>query len=147
MSLGESTNDLSWWTPSGESTFGQNNRNLISLILTHWMVIYLLGCAIQHLNNWSQCCLAMLHGPVSKTTATTTQRTQKKKNTKAGIQRWMHVSVVSYTSFCSSNQLHCVRRKYYCIKICCNQFIQIKVYRVYCAHYVSLENVQHYCIC
>ena len=71
----------------------------------------------------------------------------KKKNTKAGIQRWMHVSVVSYTSFCSSNQLHCVRRKYYCIKICCNQFIQIKVYRVYCAHNVSLENVQHYCIC
>lgn len=52
----------------------------------------------------------------------------------------------SYTSFCSSNQLHLGQRKYCCIKICCNQFFQIKVYRVYCAHNVSLENVQHYCM-
>ena len=70
--------------------------------------------------------------------------TKNANNTKAGIQRQMRVSVVSYTTFCSSNQLHRGRRKYYCIKIFCNQFIQIKVYRVYCAHNVSLENVQHY---
>lgn len=43
------------------------------------------------------------------------------KNTKAGIQRQILVLVVSYTSFCSSNQLYHGRRKYcYCIKICCN---------------------------
>ena len=45
------------------------------------MVIYLLGCAIQHLNNWSQCCLATIHVAVSKkqttTTIQTTQTTQK----------------------------------------------------------------------
>ena len=120
MSSGESTNVLA--NAAGESTFGQNDHNSISLILIHWMVIYLLGCAIQHLNNWSQCCLATLHGPVSKKQTTTTQRMQK--NTKAGIQRQMRVSVVSYTTFCSSNQLYRGRRKYcYCIKICCNQFI------------------------
>ena len=77
---------MSWRTPSGESTFGQNNRNSISLILIYWMVIYLLGCAIQHLNNWSQCCLATLHGPVSKTTATTTERTHTKKKGKQGFK-------------------------------------------------------------
>ena len=73
----------------------------------------------------------------------TNNNTKNASNAKAGIQRQTHVSVVSYTSFCSSNQLHRGRRKYYCIKIFCNQFIQIKVY---CAHNVSLENVQHYCI-
>ena len=74
MSSGESTN-VPWRTPSGESTFEQNNHSSISLILIHGMVIYLLCCAIQHLNNWSQCCLATLHVPVSKK-QTTTQRMQ-----------------------------------------------------------------------
>ena len=76
----------------------------------------------------------------------TNNNTKNANNTKAGIQRQTHVSVVIYTSFCSSNQVHPGRRKYYCIKIFFNQFIQIKVYRVYCAHNVSVENVQHYCI-
>ena len=76
----------------------------------------------------------------------TNNNTKNASNTKAGIQRQTHVSVISYTSFCSSNQVHRGRRKYYCIKIFCNQFIQIKVYRLYCAHNVSVENVQHYCI-
>ena len=139
---------MSWRTPSGESTFGQNNRNLISLILTHWMVIYLLGCAIQHLNNWSQCCLAMLHVPVSKTTATTTQRTQKKKTRKQGFKDECMFRLLAIHPFVAAiNYIVFEGNNYYCIKICCNQFIQIKVYRVYCAHNVSLENVQHYCIC
>ena len=68
------------------------------------------------------------------------------KKTTTTTQRQMYVSVVSYTSLCSSNQLHRGQRKYYCIKICCNQLIQSKVYRMYCAHNVSLENVQHYCM-
>ena len=93
MSSGESTNVLA--NAAGESTFGQNDHNSISLILIHWMVIYLLGCAIQHLNNWSQCCLAMLYVPVSKKT-NNNNNTKNANNTKAGIQRQMRVSVVSY---------------------------------------------------
>ena len=89
----------------------------------------------------------VLLGHDSCTCIKKTNNNNNTNNTKAGIQKQMHVSVVSYTTFCSSNQLYRGRRKYcYCIKICCNRFIQIKVYRVYCAHNVLVENVQHYCM-
>ena len=143
MSSGESTNVLA--NAVGRIDFRAKRPQFDFPDTTGWWFI----CWVVLSNIWTTGASAawpcFMYLYQKKQTTTTTQRTQTTQ--KQGFKdKCVFQLLATYTTFCSSNQLHRGRRKYYCLKIFCNQFIQIKVYRVYCAHNVSLENVRNYCM-